>query len=157
MRRLLTYLRPHRWRVAMAILVLLCAAFIEIVGPLLTKYAVDHAIPDRNSALLARLAAVYLGATLAAFLLEATQVMLTTRLGQNVMYDLRMQLFGHLQKLGLRFYDRNPVGRLITRVTSDVEVLNELFSSGVVTVFGDVFTLVVIATVMLVINWRLAL
>jgi len=157
MRRLLKYLRPYRWRVAAAIAVLLCAAFVEVVGPLLTKYAVDHAIPERNIGLISQLAALYLGASLAAFVLEATQVMLTTRLGQSVMYDLRTQLFAHLQKLGLRFYDRNPVGRLITRVTSDVEVLNELFSSGVVTVFGDVFTLLVIATVMLIINWRLAL
>ena len=157
MRRLLRYLRPYRARVFWAIVVLLCAAAVEIVGPLLTKLALDKAIPQHNTTLLLQLAGVYFAAMLAAFALEATQTMLTVRLGQSVMYDLRKQIFEHLQKLGLPFYDRNPVGRLITRSTSDVEVLNELFSSGVVTVFGDVFTLVVIATVMLIINWQLAL
>ena len=157
MRRLLRYLRPYRVRVFAAIAVLLCAAGIEIVGPLLTRYALDHAIPDRNAPLLLQLAGVYLAAMLISFVLEAVQTLLTTRLGQSVMYDLRRELFAHLQRLRLSFFDRNPVGRLITRVTSDVEVLNELFSSGVVTVFGDVFTLFVIAGVMLVIDWRLAL
>jgi ATP-binding cassette subfamily B protein len=157
MRRLLRYLRPYRLRVLFAIVVLLCAAALEIVGPLLAKYALDEAIPQGNTPLLLQLAGIYLIAMLLAFLLESSQIMLTTRLGQSVMYDLRKQIFEHLQRLKLSFYDRNPVGRLITRVTSDVEVLNELFSSGVVTVFGDVFTLFVIATVMLVVDWRLAL
>ncbi len=157
MRRLLQYLRPYRVRVLTAITVLLLAAFIEITGPLLTKYALDRAIPNRDGRLLLLLTGIYLLAMLAAFVLEATQTMLTVRLGQSVMFDLRRELFAHLQRLRLGFYDRNPVGRLITRVTSDVEVLNELFSSGVVTIFGDVFTLLVLATVMLVIDWRLAL
>ena len=87
---------------------------------------------------------VFVVSTVLAFLLEYAQTILTTWLGQRVMYDLRREIFSHLQRLDLRFYDRNPVGRLMTRVTSDVEVLNELFSSGVVTVFGDVFTLVLI-------------
>ena len=77
--------------------------------------------------------------------------------GQRIMFDLRMEIYGHLQRLDLRYYDRNPVGRLMTRVTSDVDVLNELFTSGVVTVFGDVFTLVGIMVVMLWMDWRLAL
>ena len=77
--------------------------------------------------------------------------------GQRIMFDLRMQIYGHLQRLDLRYYDRNPVGRLMTRVTTDVDVLNDLFTSGVVTVFGDVFTLVGIMGVMLWMNWRLAL
>ena len=74
-------------------------------------------------------------------MVEYGQTLLTTFIGQRVMYDLRMQIFGHLQRLSISYFDRNPVGRLMTRVTSDVETLNELFSSGVVTVFGDVFTL----------------
>jgi ABC-type multidrug transport system fused ATPase/permease subunit len=77
--------------------------------------------------------------------------------GQRIMYDLRMAIYGHLQKLDLQYYDRNPVGRLMTRVTSDVDVLNDLFTSGVVTIFGDVFTLAGIMVVMLAMNWRLAL
>ncbi|MGQ0815051.1 MAG: ABC transporter ATP-binding protein [Gemmatimonadota bacterium] len=157
MGRLLTYLQPYRLRVAAAICVLLLAAGIEIVGGLITRYAIDHAIAAGNAMLLLQLGGAYFASMLLAFLLEYNQVILTTRLGQSVMYDLRKQIFGHLQRLGLKFYDKNPVGRLITRVTNDVEVLNELFSSGLVTVFGDVFTLVVIATVMLIIDWRLAL
>ncbi len=77
--------------------------------------------------------------------------------GQRIMFDLRMEIYGHLQRLDVRYYDRNPVGRLMTRVTSDVDVLNDLFTSGVVTIFGDVFTLVGIMAMMLWMDWRLAL
>src|SRR5947207_15434383 len=76
---------------------------------------------------------------------------------QRIMFDMRMAIYRHLQRLDLRYYDRNPVGRLMTRVTSDVDVLNDLFTSGVVTIFGDVFTLVGIMGTMLWMNWRLAL
>jgi ATP-binding cassette, subfamily B, multidrug efflux pump len=157
MRRLLTYLRPHRLRVAAAIAVLLAGAAVELTGPLLTRVALDRAIPSGDYGLLLTLAIVMLAALLAAFVLEAVQTILTTWLGQHVMYDLRRQIFGHLQRLPLPYYDRNPVGRTMTRVTSDVEVLNELFSSGVVTIFGDVFTLVLIVTAMFVMDWQLAL
>jgi ATP-binding cassette, subfamily B, multidrug efflux pump len=157
MRRLLKYLHPYRARVIIAILVLLTAAGIEVVGGLITRHAIDVAIPRRDTALLIQLGAAYLAAMILGYLLESNQIVLTRRLGQSVMLDLRRELFQHLQRLGLRFYDRNPVGRLITRVTNDVEVLNELFSSGLITVFGDVFTLIVIATVMLIVDWRLAL
>ena len=78
-------------------------------------------------------------------------------IGQRIMFDLRMAIYGHLQRLDVRYYDRNPVGRLMTRVTSDVDVLNDLFTSGVVTVFDDVFTLSAIMGMMLWMNWRLAL
>jgi ATP-binding cassette, subfamily B, multidrug efflux pump len=157
MRRLLAYLRPHRWRVAAAIAVLLAGAAVELTGPLLTRIALDRAIPTADHGLLLTLALVMLAALLAAFVLEAVQTILTTWLGQHVMYDLRRQIFGHLQRLPLPYYDRNPVGRTMTRVTSDVEVLNELFSSGVVTIFGDVFTLILIVTAMFIMDWQLAL
>ncbi|HUP88540.1 MAG TPA: ABC transporter ATP-binding protein [Longimicrobiales bacterium] len=157
MRRLLQYLRPYRKRVTIAIAVLLFAACVEAVGPLLTRAALDNALTQRNTSLLLELSLFYLGTMIIAFVLEAVQTVLTVRLGQSVMFDLRRQLFSHLQRLRLPFFDRNPVGRLITRVTSDVEVLNELFSSGVVTVFGDVFTLLVFAGVMLYVDWQLAL
>jgi ATP-binding cassette subfamily B multidrug efflux pump len=157
MRRLLQYLRPYRWRVVGAVLVLLLSAAIELVIPWVTGLAIDRAIPARDTALLWQLGAIFAAAMLIGFVLEATQVLLTTTLGQHVMYDLRRQIFAHLQRLDLSFYDRTPVGRLMTRVTSDVEVLNELFSSGVVAVFGDVFTLVFIAGFMFVVDWQLAL
>jgi ATP-binding cassette, subfamily B, multidrug efflux pump len=157
MRRLLQYLQPYRWRVVIAIAVLLLSAAVELVVPWVTGMAIDRAIPARDVGLLWQLAAIFAAAMVVSFVLEASQTLLTTVLGQRVMYDLRQQIFGHLQRLSLTFYDRSPLGRLMTRVTSDVEVLNELFSSGVVAVFGDVFTLVFIAVFMFVVDWRLAL
>ncbi|HEU5209861.1 MAG TPA: ABC transporter ATP-binding protein [Longimicrobiales bacterium] len=157
MRRLLGYLRPYRGRVVVAILILLGASLMALVGPWLTQLALDRAIPEGDTRLLGLFALAFLASLIVAFILEYAQTLITTWLGQRVMYDLRREIFGHLQKLELRYYDRNPVGRLMTRVTSDVEVLNELFSSGVVTVFGDVFTLLFITGAMLIMDWQLAL
>jgi len=157
LRRLLSYLRPYRGLTALAVLLLLAGAGLALVGPVLTQRALDVAIPARDTGLLGTLAIVFLAALVLEFVVEYGQTLLTTYLGQRVMYDLRMQIFGHLQRLSISYFDRNPVGRLMTRVTSDVETLNELFSSGVVTVFGDVFTLLAIMTMMLWIDWRLAL
>ena len=157
MRRLLSYVRPYRLQVAGAVLLLMLASAAEVVGPWLTQQAIDRAIPARDEALLGRLALLYLAAAMAAFALQYAQGILTTWLGQSVMYDLRRQIFARFQRLDLRFYDRNPVGRLMTRITNDVETLNELFASGLVTVFGDVFTLVFIVAAMLRMDWKLAL
>jgi ATP-binding cassette, subfamily B, multidrug efflux pump len=157
MRRLLRYLAPHWWLVTLAVLLLALASALEIVGPWLTKVALDDAIPDRDGRLLSWLAVAFLATLLLGFLLQYAERILTTWLGQRIMYDLRKEVFRKLQTLDLRFYDRNPVGRLITRITSDVETLNELFSSGIVTVFGDVFTLAFIVAAMLGMDWRLAL
>jgi ATP-binding cassette, subfamily B, multidrug efflux pump len=149
MRRLLRYLRPYRGKVVLAVLILMAASLLQIVGPWLTQRAIDEAIPAGDARMLLVFAGIYLGATVAGFLLQYAQTLVTTWLGQRVMYDLRDEIFRHLQRLDLRFYDRNPVGRLMTRLTSDVETLNELFSSGLVSVFGDVFTLVFILGAML--------
>ena len=157
LRRLLVYLRPYRGLALLAVLLLFMSAGLALVGPLLTQRTLDVAIPRRDFGLLGTLAVLFLAALLLEFVVEYGQTLLTTYIGQRVMYDLRMQIFGHLQRLSISFFDRNPVGRLMTRVTSDVETLNELFSSGLVTVFGDVFTLVAIMTMMLVVDWRLAL
>ena len=157
MRRLLHYLQPYRWKVVLGVLVLLVIAALELLGPYLTKVALDSAIPQGDLELLSLLALAFFGALVFTFALEYVQQILTTWLGQRIMFDLRAEIFGHLQRQGLRFFDRNPVGRLMTRVTNDVEVLNQLFSSGIVTVFGDVFTLLFIVGVMLLMDWRLAL
>jgi ATP-binding cassette subfamily B protein len=157
LRRLLRYLRPYLPLVGLAIALLLVHAVLAIVGPALTARALDRAIPARDADLLVRYGAIYAAALGGTFLVEYAQTMLTTRIGQAVMYDLRMEIFGHLQRLSVSYFDRHPVGRLMTRVTSDVETLNELFSSGVVAVFGDLFTLAAITTMMLVTDWRLAL
>ena len=157
LRRLLVYLRPYRGLTAVAILLLLSGAGLALVGPALTQRALDVALPNHDLGLLGTLAAIFLAVLIIDFAVEYGQTLLTAYIGQRVMYDLRMQIFGHLQRLSISYFDRNPVGRLMTRVTSDVETLNELFSSGVVTVFGDVFTLLAIMTMMLVVDWQLAL
>ena len=146
-----------RCRSAGAVVLLLGGAGLTLVGPILTQRVLDVAIPHRDLALLGTLTALYLAALALEFLFEYGQTLLTTYVGQRVMYDLRLQIFGHLQRLSIPYFDRHPVGRLMTRVTSDVETLNELFSSGVVTVFGDVFTLAAIMIMMLATDWRLAL
>jgi ATP-binding cassette subfamily B protein len=156
-RRLLAYVRPYRKRVAVAIVLLIAGAAVEMAPPYLTKLAIDEAIPAGDLGFLGLLVAIMVGSLAAGFLLEYLQLLLTTWIGRRVMYDLRLQLFTHLQQLSLRFFDVNPVGRLMTRVTNDVETLNELFSSGVVTVFGDVFTVIFIVAAMLLLDWRLAL
>jgi ATP-binding cassette subfamily B multidrug efflux pump len=157
LRRLLGYLRPYRWLTLAAIVLLLSQSALALVGPRLTEQALDVAVPRHDLGLLTLLAGLYLGTLLLDFLVEYGGTLLTNYIGQRVMYDLRMEIFGHLQRLSVGYFDRNPVGRLMTRVTSDVETLNELFSSGVVTIFGDVFTLVAIMGMMLAIDWRLAL
>ena len=157
MKRLLRYLGPYRWQVVWAVLLLIAWSLLQVVGPWLTQIALDDAIPAGDGALLARLAAAFMAAIMAGFFLQYVQTVLTTWLGQRVMYDLRTEIFAKLQRLDLRFFDKNPVGRLMTRITSDVETLNELFSSGVVAVFGDVFTLAFILSAMVYMDWRLAL
>ena len=157
MRRLLRYLAPHWWLVGVAVLILAAASGLEVVGPWLTKVALDDAIPSSNGRLLSYLALGYMGTLLLGFILQYTQRILTAWLGQRIMYDLRKEIFRKFQTLDLRYHDRNPVGRLITRITSDVETLNELFSSGIVTVFGDIFTLAFIVAAMLRMDWKLAL
>ncbi len=157
MRRLLSYLSPYKWQTVGAVVMLVAASGLELVGPWLTKVAIDEAFPANDTGLLGLLAAAYGGSLLLAAILEYGRTLLTTWIGQRVMRDLRGEIFAQLQRLQLGFFDRNPVGRLMTRVTSDVEVLNEMFTSGVVTIFGDVFTLVFIMGAMLFLDWRLAL
>jgi ATP-binding cassette, subfamily B, multidrug efflux pump len=157
MRRLLGFLRPYRRHTALALFLLLLQSGLALVGPRLTERALDAAIPRHDVALLGLLAGLYLGVLVLDLVVEYGGALLTTWIGQRVMYDLRMRIFEHLQRLSISFYDRNPVGRLMTRVTSDVETLNELFSSGVVTIFGDVFTLLAIMVMMLTIDLELAL
>jgi ATP-binding cassette subfamily B protein len=157
LRRLLGYLRPYRGLTLVAITLLLSQSALALVGPRLTEHALDVAVPHRDLGLLGLLAGLYLATLLLDFTVEYGGTLLMTYIGQRVMYDLRMEIFGHLQRLSITYFDHHPVGRLMTRVTSDVETLNELFSSGVVTIFGDAFTLVAIMGMMLVIDWRLAL
>ena len=157
MRRLLTYLRPYRPQVALAIAAIIGHACLELAPPYLTKVVIDRYIPARDVSGLGLVAAVYLTVLAASFALEYVQTWTMQLTGQRIMFDLRMQMMTHLQRLDLRFYDRNPVGRLMTRVTTDVDVLNDLFTAGVVSVFGDVFTLIGIMVMLVWMDWRLAL
>jgi ATP-binding cassette, subfamily B, multidrug efflux pump len=157
MRRLIQYLSPYRLHVLLALAVLLLGSGMAIAGPWISRLVIDDAIANRDEALLAVLIWAYLATVVVGFALEYARALITTWLGQSVMYDLRTEIFTKLQQLDLRFYDRNPIGRLMTRITNDVETLNTLFSSGLVTVFGDIFTLIFIFSAMLLMDWRLAL
>lgn len=157
MKRLLRYLRPYRFKVAVAVMLLLLFAAGELVGPYLLKTAIDQYISNNHLAGLTLIAAIYLAILILQYAVNFAQNYLTQWIGQKVMYDLRMEIFTHLQKLPLSFFDKNPTGRLVTRTTNDVETLNEMLSSGVVTIFGDVFVLIGIIIAMLHLNWQLAL
>jgi ATP-binding cassette subfamily B multidrug efflux pump len=157
MRRLLGYLRPYRKQVVIAVAAIVGHSCLELAPPYLTKLAIDSYIPAGDVSGLGGMAALYLAALTASFVLEYIQTWTMQATGQRIMFDMRMQMVEHLQRLDLRFYDRNPVGRLMTRVTTDVDVLNDLFTSGVISVFGDVFTLVGIMVVLVWMDWRLAL
>lgn len=157
MRRLLVYIRPYKWLVGGALVFLMAEGALQLVGPLLTQRVIDVALPRHDRGAIITAAGLFAASLVAQFICSFGEAMLTAWLGQNVMRDLRMQIFSHLQRLSIAFFDRNPAGRLITRVTSDVETLNELFTSGVVSGLGDVFTLVAIGVAMLVMDWRLSL
>jgi ATP-binding cassette subfamily B multidrug efflux pump len=157
MRRLITYLRPYKRYVFWAFVLIIMDAVLETAFPLLTKVAIDRYIQAANYRGLAAVALVYVLFLLLKFVSETLQSYTLSMTGQKIMYDMRMQVFRHLHTLSPAFYDKNPVGRLITRVITDVDVLNELFSAGIVSVFGDIFTLAGITIAMLLLNWQLAL
>jgi len=157
MRRLLHYLRPYRPQAGLALAAIIAASVLQLAQPYLMKVAIDRYIPARDLAGVNRIALAYLFILIGSFCLEYTQTWLLQMTGQRIMFDMRAEIYAHLQRIDLRFYDRNPVGRLMTRVTTDVDVINDMFTSGVVSVFGDVFTLLGIMIVLLSMNWKLAL
>lgn len=156
MRRLLRYVRPYKRLVVAALLLLLCEGALQLVGPFLTREVIDVAVPAGDAAFVLRAAGLFVLALAAQFGCAYGEALLTGLLGQRVMHDLRQEVFAHLQRLSVGFFDRNPAGRLLTRVTGDVETLNELFTSGVVSGLGDLFTLIIIAAAMWITDWRLA-
>ncbi len=157
MRRLVGYLRPYRWAVAGALLLLFLASGLTIAGPWVIARIIDGPIAQRDVSGLTYWAVVYIGILLLQFVIQFLHMMTTQWIGQKAMLDMRTQLFDHLLKLDMKFYDRNPVGRLLTRVTGDVNQLNELFASGVVTIFGDILTLTAIVIAMVSLNAKMAL
>src|SRR5437588_11878649 len=172
MKRLLGYLHPYKWQVVIALAAIIFKAGVDIVGPYLTKVAIDKYLssaPGRPHSFLdswlsydplagiGQIALIYVSALVISFGLEYTQTYLMQWTGQKVMFDLRSQIFRHLQHMHIGFYDKNPVGRLVTRVTSDVDALNEMFTAGVVSIFEDIFVLLGIIVIMLRMQWKLAL
>jgi ATP-binding cassette subfamily B multidrug efflux pump len=157
LRRLLRYLAPYRAQMALALVLLFGAALLQLVGPYLVKVGIDRSIAAGSLAGLDRIALLFIAAALAGFALRYWQTLVTYRIGQSAMLDLRLAVFDRIEAQSLSYFDRNPTGRLMTRVGSDVEVLQELFSSGAITVFGDLFTVIGVVIAMLAINWRLAL
>jgi ATP-binding cassette subfamily B protein len=172
MRRLLTYLSPYKLQTALSALAILLKAASDVLGPYLTKVAVDTYMadtPPEKLSWLARhlsrapmtgiteIAGLYLASLSVSFILEFFQTYLMQWTGQKIMFDLRSQIFRHIQRMSPAFFDRNPVGKLVTRVTSDVDALNEMFTSGVLAIFEDVFVLLFIVVIMLRMSWPLAL
>jgi ATP-binding cassette, subfamily B, multidrug efflux pump len=182
MRRLIAYVRPYRRTAVVAVLLIVLSSLLQLVGPLATAVALDLFVRPQGDATqlsaparwteqaleaagwaptagegLAAVAAVYLATLVATFLVLYQQSRLMLLMGQDIMRDLRREIFGHLQTLPLSYFDRNPVGRLVTRVTTDVDALNELFTAGLVSIFGDVVLLGGIVAVLFWLDWRLAL
>jgi ATP-binding cassette subfamily B protein len=180
-RRLLRYLKPYRARATFSVFLVILSSVMEIAGPAIVAVAIDlyvkpmqgsHAagISQRIGAWLVAhgwaldpisginlAAAIYFVVLFGGFAVLYTQMVLMNLMGQYIMYDLRKQIFGHLQKLDIQFFDRNPVGRLMTRVTTDVDALNEMFTAGFVSIFGDIFVLAGIVGMLFWMNWRMAL
>src|SRR6266699_1165463 len=171
MKRLLTYLRPYRWQTGIALGSILLKVGADVLGPYLTHVVIDRyraPVPGLHTPFdfflsknpftgVAQVALLYVGLLMFSFLLEYLQTYFMQWAGQMVMFDLRSQIFRHLQRMHIGFYDKNPVGRLVTRVTTDVDALNEMFTAGVVSIFEDVFVLAGIVWIMLRMNWKLAL
>ena len=171
MRRMMTYLRPYKLQTTISAITILFKAGSDVMGPYLVKVAVDtymssdavqpgwlarHLSRDASTGI-TELGLLYFGTLFLTFALEFLQTYLMQWTGQKIMFDLRSQIFRHLQEMHPGFFDKNPVGRLVTRVTSDVDALNEMFTSGVLAIFEDVFILTAIVIIMLRMSWPLAL
>ncbi len=166
MRRLLEYMRPYKWQVILALALTLAVTPLELAPPMLFRAAIDRYLDPSAHHLITVLAArqglvvisiIYLLVLFFDFLAQYVQIRIMQRVGQQTMYDMRQEIFAHIQRLSMSYFDKNPVGRLVTRVTTDVDALNDLFAAGVVTMINDFFLLTVMVGVLLYLDWRLAL
>jgi ATP-binding cassette, subfamily B, multidrug efflux pump len=157
MARILRYLRPYWKLLAISLTFLMIQTGTQLLGPYITKVAIDHYIAQQDIRGLDLMVLAYLGVVVLGFIVLFVQTYVTEYTGQRAMHDLRMEIFSHLQKQDMAYFDRNPVGRLLTRTVNDVETLNELFSTGVVGLLSDVSIVFGIAGMMLWLNWKLAL
>ena len=156
-KRVLAYLKPHGVHVAISVFFLLLVSVLGLAGPYLTKIVIDDHISTSNIEGLNKIALIYLAVLAAAFICQFVQTYLTQYIGQRVMYDLRSQTFAHLQRMPFKFFDKNPIGKLLTRVVNDIEVLKEMLTSGLIFIFKDLFTLGGIFCMMLYLDWQLTL
>ena len=154
MKRLLAYLQPYKWNVAMALVVLLLASAVQLAGPFLYKIGIDDYIEKNDPSGLNLICLIFFIVLVIEFIVQFAQIYLIQWIGQKVMYDIRRNVFSHIQRLPVTFFDKNPVGRVVTRVTSDVQSLHEMLSSGVVAIFGDIFKLIGIVVVLLAASER---
>ncbi len=155
--RLLKYIKPYRLLLALTVFLLFISAGLQILGPYLLKIAIDNYIIPGNIDGLQYIVLIYGMAILFEFVIRYLQSYYTEYMGQKIMHDMRMDIFSHIQRMPMSFFDKNPVGRIMTRVTTDVQTLNEMLSSGIVTLFGDVFMILGILVIMLSLNWKLSL
>ena len=156
-KRLFGYVRPYGRLVIGSFVLLMVEGVLQLAQPLLTRHVIDVAVPAHDRADVQRSALAFVGVLITLLGTSYGQVILTTTLGQSVMHDLRQQIFAHVQRLPIPYFDKTPVGRLVTRITSDIESLNELFTSGVVAGLGDLVTLVAIAALMISVDWRMTI
>ena len=166
MNRLLRYMKPYAWRVALALALVAVVTPLELAPPAIFRKAIDgyfvpamnHALPEASAWTgIGWLSLIFLAVLTFDFLAQYAQIRIMQRVGQQTMYDMRREIFGHMQRLPMSYFDRNPVGRLVTRVTTDVDALNDLFAAGVVTMINDFFLLAVMAGLLFSIDYRLAL
>ena len=155
--KLLSYLRPHKRRVVLSFITIVFAAFFSQIGPLLTQIAVDDYIGTGNYEGLKWIVAAFFMCIIAQYITQYAQTLITETMGQHVMLDMRRDIFAHLQKLPLNYFDHTPLGRIMTRCSNDVEALNEFFSEGIVSVFMDLFMLIAILCFMFYIDPKLTL
>ena len=156
-KRVLIHLKPYSSLVSLAVLLLLAVSILNLSGPYLTKIVIDDHIKEGNINGLDVIAAIYFAVLIFSFIFQFFQTYLMQYIGQKVMFDLRSQVFSHLHKMSFSYYDKNPIGKMITRVVNDVEVLNEMLTSGLILIFSDLFTLFGIFFVMLYLDWKITL
>jgi len=155
-RRLLKYLKPYNPHIFLSTILLMTVQLAQLAGPYLTKIAIDEYIAVGDRVGLRNIVVLYIGLLIVQFFLQYFHVYIIQWVGQKAMFRIRVDIFSHLENLGLSFFDKNPVGRLVTRVTGDVQALNELFTSGVVAIFGDLILLAGIIGMLFHLNWKLA-
>ncbi|MFP4457370.1 MAG: ABC transporter ATP-binding protein [Clostridia bacterium] len=156
-KRLLTYLLPYKKMVIGTLFIILAISMAELAGPILMQQAIDNAIPDKDLSALNMIGFAYLGLRLVMLIGSYLREILLNKVGQSIIYDIRKQLFDHIQRLSLRFFDGRPAGKVMVRITNDVDNLNQLLTSGLIQVINDIVTLIMIMGVMIYMSWRLAL